>query len=338
MPRVIAFYLPQFHPIPENDEWWGKGFTEWTSVTRAKPLFDGHYQPHVPADLGYYDLRDPAARRSQAELAHRYGIEGFCYYHYWFAGRRLLQHPFEIVLHSGMPSLPFCLCWANQSWTGVWHNAPDRILIEQTYPGPPDHEAHFTHLLPAFRDDRYIRVDGRPLFLIFDPHRLPAPDRTLLQWRDMAARAGLGGLFIIAVGHQWRDPALEALGFDGTVTKFVPPMIDAGQHPTVYDHEAVIDELVYLRAPGENDFPCVAPNWDNTPRSGRRGVVLHNSRPQLFRRNLLAALDVVAGEPEDRRLIFIKAWNEWGEGNHLEPDQRFGHGFLEQISAITAPR
>jgi lipopolysaccharide biosynthesis protein len=338
MPRVIAFYLPQFHPIPENDEWWGKGFTEWTSVTRARPLFDGHYQPHVPADLGYNDLRDPAARQSQAELAHRYGIEGFCYYHYWFAGRRLLQHPFEDVLHSGKPGLPFCLCWANQSWTGVWHNAPDRILIEQTYPGPSDHEAHFTHLLPAFRDDRYIRVDGRPLFLIFDPRGLPIPDRTLLQWRDMADRAGLGGLFIIAIGHLWRDSALETLGFDGTVTKLVPPRIDAGQHPTFYDHEIAIDELVYLRAPGENDFPCVSPNWDNTPRSGRRGVVLHNSSPQLFRRNLLAALEAVADEPEDRQLIFIKAWNERGEGNHLEPNLRFGHGFLEQILAITAPR
>jgi hypothetical protein len=195
------------------------------------------------------------------------------------------------------------------------------VSAGRTSHGPASGTTHPT----ASRDDRHIRVDGRPLFLIFDPHGLPA-------------RAGLAGLFIIAIGHLWRDPALEALGFDGTVTKFVPPMIDAGQHPTVYDHETVIDELVYLRAPGENDFPCVAPNWDNTPRSGRRGVVLHNSRPQLFRRNLLAALDAVVDEPEDRQLIFIKAWNEWGEGNHLEPDLRFGHGFLEQILAISEPR
>jgi lipopolysaccharide biosynthesis protein len=331
--RSIAFYLPQFHPIPENDAWWGEGFTEWTSVTRARPLFPDHYQPHEPADLGYYDLRDPAVRIRQAELARRYGIEGFCYYHYWFAGRRLLERPFDEVLASGEPAFPFCLCWANQSWTGIWHGAPDRILLEQTYPGRADHERHFAYLLRAFRDPRYIRVEGKPLLLVFSPREIPNCKAVLEFWHRQALAAGLPGLFLLAISHVRRRDELPALGFDGTVTMRVPPRPLAGAGPTVYDHAAIVDDLVQVRAPGTVDFPCVSPNWDNTPRTGTRGVVLHNSTPALFHRNLLTAHRCVAGEPEDRRLIFLKAWNEWAEGNHLEPDRRFGHAFLEQLPA-----
>ena len=170
--RVIAFYLPQFHPIPENDEWWGKGFTEWTNTAKAKPLFPGHYQPHVPADLGFYDLRVPETRIAQAEMAKEYGIEGFCYYHYWFAGKRLLERPFDEVLNSGMPDFPFCLCWANQTWTGIWHGSPDRVLIEQTYPGPEDEEVILIICCKAFHDQRYIKVDGKPMFLVYCPKRV----------------------------------------------------------------------------------------------------------------------------------------------------------------------
>ena len=195
MVRTIAFYLPQFHPVPENDAWWGKGFTEWTNVARATPLFEGHYQPHVPADLGFYDLRLPEAREAQAALARQYGIEGFCYYHYWFGnGRRILERPFDEVLASGKPDLPFCLCWANQSWSGVWYGAPNRILLEQTYPGDDDARAHFALLLKALNDPRYIRVDGKPLLLIFDVARLPAPSHLTRLWRQCAEEAGLPGL------------------------------------------------------------------------------------------------------------------------------------------------
>src|SRR5688572_208375 len=162
--RTIAFYLPQFHPTPENDEWWGKGFTEWTNTAKAKPMFRGHYQPHVPADLGFYDLRVPETRAAQAALARAYGVEAFCYYHYWFAGCRILEHPFNNVLASGEPYFPFCLCCSNQTWTGIWHGEPNRVLIEQTYPGEHDHKTHFGYLLQAFRDPRYVRVDGKPLF------------------------------------------------------------------------------------------------------------------------------------------------------------------------------
>jgi lipopolysaccharide biosynthesis protein len=173
--RIIAFYLPQFHPIPENDAWWGTGFTEWTNTTKAKPLFPGHYQPHVPADLGFYDLRVPETREAQASMARSYGVEAFCYHHYWFAGKRLLERPLAEVLQSGRPAFPFCLCWANQTWSGVWHGAPDRILVEQTYPGEEDHRVHFSALLPAFTDKRYLLVDGKPLFVVYDPWEIPEP-------------------------------------------------------------------------------------------------------------------------------------------------------------------
>ena len=155
--RLISFYLPQFHPIPENDRWWGRGFTEWTNVTKAKPLFKGHYQPRLPADLGYYDLRLPEVREAQAELARNAGIEGFCYYHYWFGGKQLLEQPFNEVVASGKPDFPFCLCWANQTWTGVWYGAPHRTLVEQTYPGREGHRRHFLALRRAFLDERYLR-------------------------------------------------------------------------------------------------------------------------------------------------------------------------------------
>src|SRR5208283_1156501 len=166
--RLIALYLPQYHPIPENDEWWGKGFTEWTNVVKAKPSFRGHRQPHIPADLGFYDLRVPETRIAQAELALEYGIGGFCYWHYWFGeGKKLLEKPFEEVLKSGEPDFPFCLAWANESWTGVWHGSPDKVLREQTYPGSNDDEAHFYYLLTAFRDSRYLKVDDRPIFYVY---------------------------------------------------------------------------------------------------------------------------------------------------------------------------
>jgi lipopolysaccharide biosynthesis protein len=192
--RLIAYYLPQYHPIPENNAWWGAGFTEWTNVARARRLFPGHYQPHIPADLGFYDLRLPETRLAQAEMAQSHGIAGFCYYHYWFAGRQLLERPFDEVLGSREPRLPFCLCWANDSWSGVWYGCPKQVLIEQTYPGIEDHRQHWTVLLRAFADDRYMRVDGKPLFLIYRPHYLPDPRRTTDTWRELAHRAGLAGL------------------------------------------------------------------------------------------------------------------------------------------------
>lgn len=346
--KTIAFYLPQFHPIRENDEWWGKGFTEWTNTAKAKPLFRGHYQPHVPADLGFYDLRLSEARNAQANLAMEYGISGFCYYHYWFGGKRILERPFNEVLKSKEPNFPFCLCWANQTWTGIWHGAANRILIEQTYPGRQDYEDHFNTLLPAFEDPRYIRVDGRPIFMVYRPTEIPDLPSFADMWREMAAISGLPGLYLIGVNHNdaWRP---DTCGFDASMLQKMPhkcPRIPwrypvrklkqflHGERLTIYDYEEVVSRLLRKGDPGYLEFPCVIPNWDNTPRSGVNGLVMHDSTPEKFKAHLLSAIQRVNSRPESEQIIFIKSWNEWAEGNHLEPDLRHGRGYLEVVRSL----
>jgi lipopolysaccharide biosynthesis protein len=346
--RLIAFYLPQYHPIPENDEWWGRGFTEWTNAAKVTPLFKGHYQPHVPADLGFYDLRLPETRLAQAAMAREYGIEAFCYYHYWFAGKRLIERPFNEVLASGEPDFPFCLCWANQTWSGIWHGEPNRVLIEQTYPGMEDHRRHFETLLPAFYDRRYLKVDGKPLFMVNCSRDLPDSRRVLEFWRGLATKAGLPDLLF--VGEHWQpdwDP--KPFGYDAAVTiglwtwrykkasweqpvKKIREKVDQLRgRPRVFPYEKIIDQLIDEPIPGIENYPCVIPNWDNTPRSGRNGLVLHGSTPELFRRHMRRALDRVRDVPGEHRIVFVKSWNEWAEGNHLEPDLKFGLRYLEVL-------
>lgn len=355
--RLIAFYLPQFHPIPENDEWWGRGFTEWTNTAKAKPMFRHHYQPHVPADLGFYDLRLPETRQAQADMAREHGIEAFCYYHYWFAGRQLLERPLQEVLRSGKPDFPFCVCWANSTWTGIWHGAPDRILIEQTYPGEDDHRAHFNSLLPAFVDNRYVTVDGKPLFIIFAPLDIPDIHRVTDLWREMALKAGLKGLHLVAnFGDSSRDP--RRVGFDASTNYTLPerwPWISWRQilpwarqryeiiagFPAVCRYEDAIELLMPVAADGFDNYPSLIHAWDNSPRSGKHGLVLHDSSPELFRRVLRRALQVRANVPLEENVIFLKSWNEWAEGNHLEPDLKFGRGYLdvirEEVCAASPP-
>lgn len=344
--RLLAYYLPQFHPIPENDQWWGRGFTEWTNVSKAQPLFPGHYQPHLPGELGYYDLRIPDVREAQAELAREHGIEGFCYYHYWFGGRRLLERPFNEVLESGRPDYPFSICWANHTWSGIWDGCPGRVLMEQNYPGMQDHEAHFYFLLKAFTDDRYIKVDGKPFFLIYHPMDIPQIDRVVDHWRELAVRCGLPGLHLVGV-NQYTIWNPSDHGFDASVTERLPPVtgrvtwhhpgiklsatLKRKPMPTIYSYKEVVSRFVVRSKPAYEDYPSVIPNWDNTPRSGCNGLVLHGSTPELFREQLKIALTRVENEPEQHRFVFLKAWNEWAEGNYVEPDQKFGKGYLQVI-------
>ncbi len=344
--RAVAFYLPQFHPIPENDDWWGKGFTEWTNVTRARPLFRDHAQPDLPGELGFYDLRLDESRVAQAELASAHGIEAFCYWHYWFAGRRLLARPFDEVLASGRPDFPFCLAWANQSWTGTWHAAPDRVLVEQTYPGPDDDRAHFDAVLPAFRDNRYLRVGGCPVFYVFRPEQLPDPRGFTHRWREFADAAGLAGLYLVAEvsdllgrGPLVSDPG--ALGFDAGVYVRIPADMSASavarmrlrrkirRGPEVYPYAAEpIEPSAVVKG---RVLPCVYPNWDNTPRSGRGGLALTGASPERFRAHLRRAVERVSSVPAAERFVFVKSWNEWAEGNHVEPCARFGRGYLDAL-------
>jgi hypothetical protein len=357
--RLIPYYLPQFHPIQENDEWWGKGFTEWTNVAKAKPLFKGHYQPHLPADLGFYDLRLPETRQAQADLARDYGIEGFCYYHYWFGGgKMLLERPLNEIIASGEPDFPFCLCWANETWSGIWFGEHNRILVEQRYPGREDCEKHFDYLLPAFTDDRYIKVDGKPIFQILTPSHLPDTNQMTDTLREIAHRRGLKGLFLIA-GYRcpegWNP--LEH-GFDAVVSSKFTQCLRASARPARKMATRILDSrfftnfgrlhdrLIFSRIRRYSDliecmkitrdypfdyYPSVIPNWDNTPRSGGRGFVVTDSTPDLFEGHLRDSVEYVQKYASERRIVFIKSWNEWAEGNYLEPDQMFGLKYLEAV-------
>lgn len=350
--QAIAFYLPQYHPIPENNDWWGAGFTEWSNVARARPLFRRHYQPHIPADLGFYDLRLEETRVAQADLARLYGIYGFCYYHYWFGnGKRLLERPFNEVLQSGKPDFPFCVAWANQNWSGIWHGLDKEILCEQTYPGPKDHQEHFDLLLPAFLDKRYITIDDKALFVIYSPEEIPNSKETLELWRSMATKAGMNGLYIVAYHHSLNWP-FQDFGYDAIVhvpffrkrRQWVPwskpiekiygKLCDWIQYPTVEYYSEFLDYLIPKIAAGKRNrcFPCVIPNWDNTPRSGAKGFVLRNSSPDLFKLQVRRAASELALNSDGKKIFFIKSWNEWAEGNHMEPDQKFGHGYLRAFA------
>jgi lipopolysaccharide biosynthesis protein len=357
--KLIAFYLPQYHPIPENDRWWGMGFTEWTNVTRARPIYRGHYQPHLPADLGFYDLRVPETREAQADLARLYGIYGFCYFHYWFGGgRRLLQRPFDEVLNSGQPDFPFCLCWANENWTRRWNGQDDQVLIRQEY-SEQDDRAHIQWLLSAFSDRRYIRIEGKPLFLVYRAGVLPSAARTVQLWREETRRAGIGDLFLCAVDGNFTRTDPRMIGFDAAV-EFQPNLLfyqDLKQRvwlrllrrtlgrPLLTYSELVRRSLVEP-APAYRRFRCVTPSWDNTPRRNAGAFVLEGSTPDLYRHWLTKVIGDSRPTADGEKVVFINAWNEWAEGNHLEPCQRWGRGYLEATrqalrtvaEAQTAPR
>ncbi len=354
--RLIAFYLPQYHPIPENDQWWGKGFTEWTNVARAQPLFHGHQQPHLPADLGFYDLRVPEVRQEQADLARSHGIYGFCYYHYWFNGRRLLNRPFDEVLASGRPDFPFCLCWANEDWTRAWDGRSGEYLIRQDY-SDEDDRRHIRWLAGAFRDRRYIRVHGRPLLLVYRASRMPDPARTAAIWREEARALGVEEPYLCRVESftvERGDPA--ALGFEAAVefqpdwTRLAttPPLRrqkwrrlawklglskSAYQQHRIYEYAAVADLMLQKEPPGYRRFPCVTPSWDNSARRRADASILKGATPDLYQHWLRAAIERFRPSDPQENLVFVNAWNEWAEGNHLEPCQRWGRAYLEATRA-----
>ncbi|HIR89373.1 MAG TPA: glycoside hydrolase family 99-like domain-containing protein [Candidatus Fimimorpha faecalis] len=369
--RVIAFYLPQFHPTEENDKYWGKGFTEWTNVAKAKPLFKGHYQPQIPADLGFYDLRLSEVREAQAEMARECGVEGFCYWHYWFGdGKRTLDRPFNEVLESGKPDYPFCLGWANHSWTNkTWIKnkafQQDTTIFEQTYPGEKDYIAHFYAVLPAFKDHRYITVDEKPLFLIFNPDDIPDGKGFIELWQKLAKENGLKGIFF--VGHESatgrfnlkqfdylshveeRYNSTLATGYDaicsdttryaelkteGTFRKLVKAGIAkylGFEFLYKYDYEKLMSNFYIPIERKENVFPEIVPRFDRSPRAGKGARIYVNSTPEKFGDAVDKALDQVKDKQDEHKIIFLKSWNEWGEGNYMEPDLKFGHGYLNEL-------
>ena len=352
--RTIAFYLPQFHPTPENDEWWGKGFTEWANVAKAKPLFRDHYQPHLPGDLGFYDLRLPEVREAQAALARSYGITGFCYHHYWFGGKRMLERPFEEVLNSKKPDFPFCLSWANESWSRTWTSefSSAEILLDQTYSSEDDRR-HIQYLITAFKDKRYIRVNGRPLFLIYKVNHIGDRMTEMLKtWREELKIAGIEGLYLVSV----RSPPPP--GFETSVD-FFP---GAGHYPTrprivnslnyrlsklfsrsrskhkIYKYAEIVDHMLEKPHPEFKQFYCPVPGWDNTARRTAAGaLILHDSTPESFETWVKFCVEQTKRRfSGEEQILFINAWNEWAEGCHLEPDQKWGHEYLSALErAIT---
>jgi lipopolysaccharide biosynthesis protein len=337
--RAIAFYLPQFHPIDENDRWWGKGFTEWTNVTRAKPNFVGHYQPHLPGELGFYDLRLPEVQQAQAELARAYGLHGFCYYYYWFSGTRLLERPVERMRESGRPDFPYCLCWANENWTRRWDGADREILIAQN-PSRADDERLIRDVLPHLRDRRYIRVDGRPIFIVYRVGLLPDARETVQIWRDVCRREGVGDIHLCAAKtYDTADPA--RYGFD-SVVEFPPhgvrtPPVNERVEITnpdfqglIVDYRQFVLDALAQPDPGYRVYRTAFPAWDNAPRRPSNALTFMNATPEIYE---IWLRELVARAVEQRsageRLVFINAWNEWAEGAHLEPDRRYGRQYLE---------
>jgi lipopolysaccharide biosynthesis protein len=355
-PRFFAFYLPQFHPIAENDEWWGPGFTDWTNVVRARPVVRGHYQPHIPADLGFYDLRLAEARAAQAAMAAEYGIDGFCYYHYWFHGRRLLERPFDEVLRSGQPDFPFCLCWANENWTRTWSGRDGEVLVRQTY-SERDDLTHIRWLAEAFSDPRYLRIRGRPVFLVYRASSIPETARTTDTWRREAVRLGVGDPYLCLV-HSFDADRLDPgpLGFDAAV-KFAPDWrivrkLNGSRarrgsrrvfHPrspyrvnTLRDYSSVVTDSLREPNPDYRLYPCVSPGFDNTPRRPTGATVLLNSSPDAYETWLRETVGRFEPFGPEENLVFVNAWNEWAEGNHLEPCQQWGRAYLEAHARVVA--
>jgi glycosyltransferase involved in cell wall biosynthesis/2-polyprenyl-3-methyl-5-hydroxy-6-metoxy-1,4-benzoquinol methylase len=339
--RLIAFYLPQFHPIPDNDWWWRKGFTEWTNVTKAKPQYVGHYQPHLPGELGFYDLRLIDVQKRQIEIAKHYGIHGFCYYHYWFSGKRLFERPLDQVLRHPELDFPFCICWANENWTRRWDGLDNEVLIAQTH-SPQDDLAFIESVGPMLRDKRYIRVNGRALLIVYRPSLLPNPLGTAQRWRDYCAKNKLGGLYLVAVqAFETVDP--RSLGFDAAV-EFPPhklaegaPVLNEQMEIVNPDYQGVISDYSYMvesakkiHRPDFTLFRGVCPSWDNDARKPGRGITYQNSTPALYQEWLAEACRYTAKEPDqDKRLVFVNAWNNWSEGAYLEPDKRYGYAYLQ---------
>lgn len=344
--RAIAFHLPQFHAIPENDAWWGKGFTEWDNVRQGQPLFDGHYQPRVPAEMGYYDLSDVRVLERQARLAREHGVEGFCFYYYWFDGQRLLEKPVDQLLRHPEIDLPFCLCWANENWTRRWDGGEQQVLMRQSY-SPELDERFALDLLPYLRDARYIRIDGRPLLVVYRLDIIPEVARAAAVWREVWRREGIGEVYLIAV-ESFRSVPPDAAGFDAAC-EFLPHQVNfAALGPdmplhhlrdssmNLADYAQLAEFWLDRPSPAYKRFRGIVPAWDNAARRRKGGAtVIHGSTPQLYEKWLRGTVARTLEEREgDERIVFINAWNEWGEGCYLEPDEKFGHAYLEATQRV----
>jgi hypothetical protein len=372
--RVIAFYLPQYHPIPENDKYWGKGFTEWRNVGSAKPLFKGHYQPKIPTELGYYDLRMPEIREQQVQLAKEAGIEGFCYWHYWFGkGKELLERPFNEIVNSGNPDFPFCLGWANHDWTTKsWskNNNGNEVIAKQEYLGKEDHILHFNKYLKAFQDSRYIKVDNKLLFVIFSPLNFKDIGLFFDTWNALAFENGLNGFHFVGITSNYKIKTecidkkniykiknarqcysdILNLGFDAVnsrgdnrakikSTSFLSYYTKQFLRRTLnieilskFNYKKLINNYYVEEDSWENVYPTIIPNYDRSPRSGKQTTdIWYNTTPDLFEKEVKKALELIKDKKREHRILFLQSWNEWGEGNYMEPDIKYGRGYINAL-------
>ncbi|MCD0471085.1 glycoside hydrolase family 99-like domain-containing protein [Flavobacterium sp. JAS] len=354
--KPIAIYLPQFHPIRENDTWWGKGFTEWTNVTKAQPRFEGHYQPHLPADLGFYDLRLEEARLAQEQMAKDYGIQGFCYYHYWFNGKKLLQEPLDRKLKNPKENLSFMMCWANENWTRAWDGLDKEVLLKQEYAFEDD-LVHINHLINYFKDDRYIKVNGKPVFIIYRPSLFPDIEKTIAIWRKAVKDAGFPDLYIGFAHKDENQFKPASKGFDFAF-EFHPNSNCPARTPfprtffqkairkirkkmriKVKDLNYFIDYSNYVSkqmrtAYKEDVYPGITPMWDNSARRHNNSIIIHDSTPEKYKNWLSHIKQNYPWELVEENFLFINAWNEWAEGNHLEPCQKWGTAYLEATKEV----
>lgn len=365
--QFLAYYLPQFHPIPENDVWWGKGFTEWTNVKKAKPLFKGHYQPIEPGQLGYYNLlQTPNIQEKQAKLAKEHGIDGFIYYQYWFGDKMLLEKPAEVMLKNKQIDIPFCFCWANETWKGIWHGLDNpEVLIEQAYNGIEGYSAYFNYLLPFFKDERYIKIDNKPMFHVYRFDDIPDLDLFIETFNSLAKQNGFNGIYFVAtiasddiINHNsiygkvgvdvflkmryglefWFSEKSIAGRVERKLKRITRKLlkskhIDDRKKPLVYDYKKGIKKL-NIEFPHRKYIPCVFPNWDNAARSGKKAMIFENASPKTWELHLTSMLSNLKKHPENPQIIVIKSWNEWAEGNYLEPDQKFGLEWLEAVKRV----
>lgn len=354
--KPIAIHLPQFHPFAQNDEWWGKGFTEWTNVTKSKPKFHGHYQPHLPSDLGFYDLRLEESLIAQTKLAKQYGIYGFCYYHYWFNGKLLMEAPLEKMLNSDKIDMPFCLCWANENWTRKWDGSENLVLIEQKYNLQDDLD-HIHYLIRFFKDDRYIQIDGKPVMLIYRSELHPQIKEATDLWRKEVKKAGFKDLYLIRVENFERGIIPSEHGFEAGMefapdvtlvkkkylkeTNYFKYIVEKFSHNLgiknspyldnkIYSYNELADNMMAKTPFNYKQYRCITPSWDNSARRENGAHIFMDSTPEKFGEWTKFVTEYTDQNFEgDEKIFFINAWNEWAEGNHLEPDMKFGKAYLE---------
>jgi len=369
--RVIAYYLPQFHPTKINDKYWGKGFTEWTNVTKAKPQYRGHYQPQIPADLGFYDLRLPEIRQAQADMARENGVEGFMYWNYWFGnGKKILEMPIEELMRTAKPDFPFCVGWANHDWSNkTWQKTKrftkDTVFLKQEYLGKQDYTDYFYYLLPMFRDHRYIKVDEKPLFYVFDPDSCPDMKEFIQLWQHLAEKNGIPGIHFVAradsIGKadeiykknfmnevKARYDRYIDMGFDAVssmnfrraeilATGFLKKIIRNirrkifGYALNSHDYMKLTEHYYTDEDKLDYVYPQITPRKDKTPRAGKNALVYTGSTPEKFRIAIKMALEKIKDKDDEHKILFLNSWNEWGEGSYMEPDIVWGHQYLDVL-------